>query len=924
MTQDYTRWNRAGLTTLQTVDGNAATYLEDLRQALRLRFSGEPEVLQWLGEPGNDDSLAEWQQRLLEQYRAERRDYGWEMLRTLARSMHILARYQDAYSNERFLRTATQWDNLRRLVSMLDYQPAPPASAEAWVALLAKEDDAAVGEVKAGLALQHQPKDGSAPVVFETLDDLHVDYRLNRLRGSEHDRSRQKIQVPAEGEPWTFDWVEAPENLSVGEWAVVTLDNHKGIAVEVTSIEAASLTLTVRQAGHHGEHWDLADIRLQRLDQWNQAPRLNGINVIETASASHSVTAGDVLVYSHGGSWRAIRVLDVSGRRIRLDGDNGGARDFYLAQAVVAQLLEGEERFVLPLARAAAENVWDENQNRLSVQTREDDDGNRIDDYVTADKAAEVYYRPPGTARAFEVASTSVAALTFDGKPGKLASGQWLILRHQDGHSTATRITAIAEFDGYFQLSVDPPVGEGRWSQAYGRFKESLAQRGHDRNLDPVYKESSTHTSIVEMALDDSVAALMPGRRLWIESPHDAALVTLAEVERNGASDGLVRLKVTPALDGLDLKTADTWIYANVVRAGHGESKGEQVLGSGDRVQANQRFLIEKTDLAFVRDTTFDSGVKAAIDVIVDGRVWTQVDHLRNSGETDRHYAVRLTETGELIVQFGDGRHGRRLPSGSNNVRLRSRHGHGLRGNLAAHNLNKLKKPHPLVDGVVQPVNAAGGGEAENLAQVRDHAPQSVLTLKRAVSLADFGRLCESYSSVWRAKALRLPDTPGASDRIEVRVVPAGGGPLGDLAHDLWQTLNQHTHPGVQVSLACYEPLLVSVEITLRVDAEAFEPELVREAVRQALLDAFSLERANFAEPLFRSRVFEVVESVQGVKNADCVILPAFKDEAGNALEPRRRITAEDGTVRRVNPQAWQVLYLNAEVYPPTIRTEEV
>ncbi|GGX39021.1 hypothetical protein [Saccharospirillum salsuginis] len=924
MTQDYTRWNRAGLTELQYVDGNAATYLEDLRAALRVHFGGEPDVLQWLGDAGNDSTLAEWQERLLDQYRADRRDYGWEMLRTLARSIHILARYQDAYSNERYLRTTTQWDNLRRLVAMLDYRPAPPASAETWVALLAKTKDEAVGEVKAGLALQNQPSDGSAPVVFESLDDLDVDYRLNLLRCPDHDRSQQTLTIPAKDSTLMFEWIEPPENLSVGEWAVLSNGFEKGIAVEVTDIGTESLTLTVRQGDHSGEDWSLADLRLHRLDQWNKAPHLNGSNVIETKSASHSVIEGDVLIFYQGGDYQAIRVLSVSGRRIRLNGNTGSETGFNRAQAVQSQYLDGEQRFVLPGSRWPSSTVWDENQSPLSVESHVDDDGNHIYDYVAGDKANTVYYRESGADTAFEVETTSVVALSFDGKPNKLSSDQWIVLQHQDDTRVATRITSIAEFDGYFQFTVSPTVGEGPWIQAYGQFKESLPHRDYNRNLESAYTESSTHTSTLSVLLDETVAALVPGRRFWIESNTDTALVTLTEVEAFDETDGVVRIKVTPSLDGQDFPKADTWVYGNVVRAGHGESKGEQVLGSGDRVQANPTFLIEKTDLAFVQDVTFASGVKAAIDILVDGRVWTQVDNLRNSGPTDWHYSTRLTETGELIVQFGDGREGRRLPSGSNNVRLRSRHGHGLRGNLAAHNLSKLKKPHPLVDGVMQPVDAAGGGESENLEQVRDHAPSSVLTLKRAVSLSDFGRLCESYSSVWRARALRLPDTPGASDRIEVRVVPAGGGPLGDLEESLWQTLSQHTHPGVLVSLAAYEPLLVCFDITIRVEAEAFEPELVREAVRQALIDAFSLERAHFAEPLFRSRVFEVVEGVQGVKNADCVILPDFMDEDGNALSPRQLIKADDGTVRRVNPQPWQVLYLNAGVHPPIIHTQEV
>ena len=38
MTTDLTRWNRAGLARFRYVDGNAATYLEELRLALADRF----------------------------------------------------------------------------------------------------------------------------------------------------------------------------------------------------------------------------------------------------------------------------------------------------------------------------------------------------------------------------------------------------------------------------------------------------------------------------------------------------------------------------------------------------------------------------------------------------------------------------------------------------------------------------------------------------------------------------------------------------------------------------------------------------------------------------------------------------------------------------------------------------------------------
>src|SRR5688572_7351783 len=94
-TSDLTRWNRAGLSRLHYTDGNAATYLEDLRLALRTQFGSDEDVLVWLGASLNNDltdkNLREWQARLLDQYGAPRRDYAWEILRTFARSSHVLA-----------------------------------------------------------------------------------------------------------------------------------------------------------------------------------------------------------------------------------------------------------------------------------------------------------------------------------------------------------------------------------------------------------------------------------------------------------------------------------------------------------------------------------------------------------------------------------------------------------------------------------------------------------------------------------------------------------------------------------------------------------------------------------------------------------------------------------------------------------------
>ncbi|MGD2114562.1 MAG: hypothetical protein PVG07_05910, partial [Acidobacteriota bacterium] len=184
---DLTRWNRAGLSRFRYVDGNAATYLEVLRQALADRFPGRWDALgtgvpEDLASESGSDRLA----RLLEQYRRERGDWGWEIARALARACHVLTEHLDVYANEGYLGTADQWDDVRRLVEMLDYSPAPPASATTRLVLTTRGEEGTVDE---GFQVQHTPPDGGAPVLFETLEDLEVDPALDALRPAGWNRS---------------------------------------------------------------------------------------------------------------------------------------------------------------------------------------------------------------------------------------------------------------------------------------------------------------------------------------------------------------------------------------------------------------------------------------------------------------------------------------------------------------------------------------------------------------------------------------------------------------------------------------------------------------------------------------------------------------------------------------------------------------
>jgi len=924
-TSDLTRWNRAGLSRLHYTDGNAATYLEDLRLALRTQFGGDEDVLVWLGENLTDKNLREWQARLLDQYGAPRRDYAWEILRTFARSSHVLAQTVNAYSNERYIRTATQWDNLRRLVKMLDYHPAPPASAETWVALLAKLPDATkgitgIGTVDKGLALQNQPKDGSSPLVFETLQELEVDYRLNELRAPDYDRSVENLAIPAQNGEFTYLLSTLPDGVSVGDRGVVSCLSQ-AVAVEVKSINADSIDLKVIEQGFTASNWALADVRLQLAPGWQNAPRLNGSNVVEVDKANSAIAVGDLLVHSVSGTWQPKTVVAVDANRVEFNQAPATGAALYKTLSTNQQNIGGTSRFVLPNARTST-TVWGADRSTPTVYTVAATATIPLYDYVLGTASSHIHYLAVSTPVAFTVTSSPAFSLQFSGKPGELASGDWIILQNASGHFYTRTLASIDLLDGAYRLTVNGGLASGSWVLAQGHFKQSLPALEYNENHELIYHDSTSTHSQLTLNLSEIPSAFTIGRALWVVGAVDCRLVTLQEIL--GFANNRLLISVKPSLGELDLPKYATRVYANVAKAGHGETRGQSVLGSGNRIEPNQEFLFAKTGLAFEQDNNFASGVRASVAVQVDDRVWTQVDNLRDSESTDTHFETTLNEDHQLLVRFGDGLHGQRLPTGTNNLVLQARFGAGISGNLPAASLSKLKKPHPLVEAALQPDAATGGGDLETGESLRELAPASVLTLERAVSIADYGHIAQRHASIWQARSYALPDTARATDRVEVVLVPAGGGALSlDFKTSMKTYLEGFSRPGVLVYIEGYQAILLDLRIVLRVDINAYDGDKIAELVRLSLLDSFSLQKAVLAEPLYLSRVYQVIEAVEGVENVDVLINPdGFIDENEMTIDPADVFYGDDNTLRRLTPDNRQLVYLNADLIAPNISWE--
>jgi hypothetical protein len=910
--KDLTRWNRSGLTRFRYLDGNAVTFFETLRQTLAEKFrdpvSGEVlwrQLEELLPEGQERKSAAE---QLLARYRNLTGDLGVELARTLARATHILTEHLDLFANESYLGTATQWEHVRKLVAMLDYHPAPPASASTALVLLAKKEKQ--GTLAKGFQVKNAPADGSAPVVFETLEDVEIDAALNGLRPRGWNCSPEPL-----GSTGLGLFAAAEKDATAGGDLAVLVDatGSQGFALRVTGRSAAgALSLTLLQGGSAWQNWPRGEAKLLARAQRRFQPRLNGDDVIHL-DRPHGLGAGESLAWKKSnGDWWYAKAAEAEGQALRLSGSEmpGAGTELYRVVTIPASI---GQVILYP-------------QEYRAISTRKSGRADHLAGYIAtlhtasspeygfasgyrrlAGYSLAAVYLVPEDAKPVGAAAAAPAAgvLEFPGAPEPLAGGDWVIGETTSGMK-ALRIAAVTKRKDGFALSFT--TAPGALKGLHGPFRHESRPGGWNRNDTPLDATFPLETAALPLP-----ALLTVGRAVILEREGDptAAFKTFI-TERNEAA-GTLTLAAPPAPES-GFVLADAVLRGNVVSAGHGETRPPKVLGSGAAGTPEQHFRLAVAGIAHLADASFPSGVRADLEIEVGTRIWQQVPSLNDSGPADPHYEVRLTEEGFAEIRFGDGRAGRRLPTGSNNVRVRFRQGTGGSGNLSPFSLSKLAKPHALAEGVRQPLDTTGGNAMEGVESLRDNAPAGLLCLERAVSLADITHLASRHSGVWQARAFLLPAGGRCRQSVRLVVVPAGGGPLGGLREELAAHLAWHLIPGVELQLEGYQPLPLHLKIEIQSDSAAYDPTLVEGQVRALLCQALGLQRMQLGRPLFKSQVAMLIEGVEGVENAHVRILDdTLKDSAGAPIAVRRLDRGDDQLPRAIWPQPQQLIHLSAD-----------
>ena len=317
-------------------------------------------------------------------------------------------------------------------------------------------------------------------------------------------------------------------------------------------------------------------------------------------------------------------------------------------------------------------------------------------------------------------------------------------------------------------------------------------------------------------------------------------------------------IAVDPAFAGGAALESPLGILTQLLALSRGKTVAREVLGGGDARIPGQSFPLAKSPVTYLR-----SGARYAstVTVLVNGEPWTEVETFYGQAADAAIFTLSETEAGTTNVQFGDGVNGRRLPTGTDNVIARYRYGSGADA-PAATKLSRIPSPLPGLARILNPVGAGGGADPEPADEIRRYAPRSVLTLGRAVSVADFEAIAALAVAPERVRAVWAWDE--MRQRTAVTVYVAGGPDKIASVRDALATVGDPLRPvKVKAALAVPVRLVLSLLVTA-----GYEAEPIVAAAREALVGEyglFSAARLRIGQPLFMSAVSAAVVPIAGV-----------------------------------------------------------
>jgi hypothetical protein len=799
----------------------------------------------------------------------------------------VLTFYQERVANEGFLRTATERRSVLELARIIGYELQPGVAASAYLAFTIDDSPGSPGTatIPAGTKVQSLPAKGQLPQTFEVGATITADAAWNALR------PRLTQQQPLDADAATIYLDGMVVDVKPGGILLFVTPGDSGAEATPKQVTAAQFEEALQRT-----RVDLANPPKPPPPFVYKPLRPFTIPTLEPLALNAVNVQTSILEQD----WRG----DDLAAFIGIQGWGGASLVAHVSttipKAQIPAPIEGPS--TLPPAQPGVYTFkvqtgpFGHNAPRWDSLPAEQRTGTGAPYPISWDAATSpTPATPPITQDARRVTYTG-AHFFLERTVPEVVPGGWVVLEGPAKGPTPYRVEATLERSlADFALSarstgvtITNPDGSSPPTDLASFALRSTTIRSGSQPLElaalPIDEPLGSGTAEErQLTLDSLVLGLEVGQPLILTGERaDLPGVTASEVVILSDvvhSAGLTTLFWETALAYPYLRKSVT-LNANVAAATHGETVAE-VLGSGDGGQANQRFTLKKPPLTYVAAPT-PSGTQSSLQVQVDSVRWQEVPALFGLDERSRSYVVRIDDDAKATVVFGDGRQGARLPTGTENVTASYRSGIGLQGLVAEHSLTLLQTRPPGVRGVTNPVAASGAADPENLDSARDNAPLGVLTLERIVSLRDFEDFARCFAGVGKAQAVAF--WRGETNLAHVTVAGAGGAvvdPTSTLHTSLVQAIGAVCDPVQQFRVDPHQQLYFNLTAKLLVHPD-YQADVVFEAVRAALLSAFSFERRAFGQPVMAAEVVTAAQQVDGVVAVDLDQLYRVDDPGGH------------------------------------------
>ena len=817
-------------------------------------------------------------------------DFTIAFLDATAMVLDILTFYQERLANESYLGTATQLRSLIELSRLIGYQPSPGVSASVYVAFTLK---AATGQpidpttpaitIPAGTQIQSVPAQNQTPQVFETFADIRAKADWNALpvqasqpwtppgadavylsgTSTQLQPGDSLLILGVDREEWVpitiFNFPIPPSD----QWDVVVINTVKVDHIRNLTYVEWDQALTHESGASSGAGWTAAKVFAFRQKAGlfgHNAPSPNLFVNLSLQSGATSHTSLPELINDQPTPWQWKNFQIPSSDPIYLDAiypkivvgswfaltSDGAAQLFKVTSATTASLaqfaLSGK---VTALSKDYADpnivaafplqgtQVWAQSDQLTAADQPLDHPlyGGFLDLHdlrpdLVGVKAVAIF----GNRQKLAVAD-GVTTLSFvpddQSAPVALKPGDILIL------------TAPAPLP----LNADSSVPD--WSSVTGAFTLSV----EDANGRP--------GTIPQVSFSDLVLAS--------SSSSDPQVSEYAMVKSvSGATAPYPHTRIllqSNLMNCYDRNTAT--VNANVALATAGQSVAE-ILGSGNASTPNQTFTLKQSPLTYIQAPT-PTGRQSSLQVQVNGAAWTPAPSLYQQSPAAPVFATMNQPGGSVEVLFGDGVEGAVLPTGQNNIQANYRIGLGSAGNVAAGAITTLIDRPLGVSGVTNPQPATGGEDPDSVDTIRTSAPQSVLTLGRAVSLSDYQSYASTFAGIAKAHAIWIPSRLGRGVFLTVAGANGAALPPGNpTIVNLIASLQNYGNPLVPITAATFLETLFGLSADIAYDP-AYDQRAVQAAALQTLAKTYSFANRTFGQGLSSDEICAVLQAVPGV-----------------------------------------------------------